>query len=48
MVAALHEGAATLTQQKMLTSLRAFTAHVHERRYGTVDPATVTEKQLRN
>ncbi|OTP76229.1 hypothetical protein PAMC26577_11455 [Caballeronia sordidicola] len=22
--------------------------HVHERRYGTVDPATVTEKQLRN
>ncbi len=28
MVAALHEGAATLTQQKMLTSLRTFTAHV--------------------
>jgi hypothetical protein len=48
MAAALHKGAATLTQQKMLTSFRAFAAHAKERRYGAVDPATVTEKQLRN
>lgn len=48
MDASLHKGAATLTQQKMLTTFKAFAAHARQRRYGDVDPATVTEKQLRN
>src|ERR1700743_2679109 len=49
MAAALHKGAATLTRQKMQTTFLAFAVHAKERRYGAaVDPATVTEKQLRN
>jgi hypothetical protein len=48
MAASLHRGAATLTRQKMLTTFKAFAAHAKQRRYGAVDPATVTEKQLRN
>jgi hypothetical protein len=48
MAASLHKGAATLTRQKMLTTFKAFAAHAKQRRYGDVDPATVTEKQLRN
>jgi len=48
MAASLHKGAATLTRQKMRTTFLAFAAHAKERRYGPVDPATVTEKQLRN
>jgi len=48
MDASLHKGAATLTRQKMLTTFKAFAAHAKQRRYGDVDPATVTEKQLRN
>lgn len=32
----------------MLTTFKAFAAHARQRRYGDVDPATVTEKQLRN
>jgi hypothetical protein len=48
MAAALHKGAATLTRQKMHTTFLAFAAHAKQRRYGPVDPATVTEKQLRN
>jgi site-specific recombinase XerD len=48
MMAALYKGAATLTRQKMLTTFRAFATHAKQRRYGDVDPATVTEKQLRN
>ncbi|WP_060073368.1 integrase domain-containing protein [Burkholderia cepacia] len=48
MSAALHKGAATLTKQKMRTTFLAFAAHAKQRRYGQVDPAIVTEKQLRN
>jgi hypothetical protein len=48
MAAALHKGAATLTRQKMHTTFLAFAAHAKQRRYGPVDPATVTERQLRN
>mgnify|MGYP000982484559 CR=1 FL=1 len=48
MAAALHRGAATLTRQKMHTTFLAFAAHAKQGRYGPVDPATVTEKQLRN
>lgn len=48
MAASLHKGAATLTKQKMRTTFLAFAAHAKQRRYGPVDPATVTEKQLRN
>ncbi|MGV7243803.1 integrase domain-containing protein [Caballeronia sp. M23-90] len=48
MAAALHKGASTLTKQRMRTTFRAFAAHAKERRYGLVDPATITEKQLGN
>jgi hypothetical protein len=48
MAASLHKGAATLTRQKMRTTFLAFAAHAKQRRYGPVDPATITEKQLRN
>jgi hypothetical protein len=48
MAASLHKGAATLTRQKMLTTFKAFAAHAKQRRYGVVEPSTVTEKQLRN
>jgi hypothetical protein len=46
MMASLHKGAATLTRKKMLTTFRAFAAHARLQRYGDVDPATVTKKQL--
>jgi hypothetical protein len=46
MMAALHKGAATLTRKKMLTTFRAFAAHAKLQRYGDVNPATVTKKQL--
>ncbi|WP_176314797.1 integrase domain-containing protein [Burkholderia vietnamiensis] len=48
MAAALHKGAATLTKQKMRTTFVAFAAHAKQARYGSVDPTTVTEKQLRH
>lgn len=48
MAAALYKGAGTLTKQKMRTTFRAFAAHAKERRYGPVDPSTITEKQLGN
>jgi hypothetical protein len=48
MEASLYKGAATLTRQKMLTTFKAFATHAKQRRYGDVDPATITEKQLRN